>query len=138
MRSRRFVGSSSSSSLSIVTDELQKAVTSLEESLQLYSKSAPGSAESKAFRDACIQRFEYSIEFAWKVSMKLLGSQTAAAKPAIREMARNNLIASPAMWFEFIEARHHSAHSYDDEIAKKVFTQIQLFLPECHLAFWRN
>ena len=114
-------------SLSIV--ELSKAIKSLDEALQLYSKSTKGSQEQNAFRDACIQRFEYCIELSWKTSMKILGSTTAAAKPAVREMARNNLIADSVQWLEFIEARNNTSHSYDEDIAKKVFAQILNFPP---------
>ena len=114
-------------SLSIV--ELSKAVKSLDEAIQLYSKSIKGSQEQTAFRDACIQRFEYCIELSWKTSMKALGSTTAAAKPAVREMARNNLVTDSAQWLEFIEARNNTSHSYDEDIAKKVLAQILTFLP---------
>jgi nucleotidyltransferase substrate binding protein (TIGR01987 family) len=62
--------------------------------------------------------------------MKVLGSATAAAKPAVREMARNNLILDAELWLKFIEARNNSSHSYDEEVAKKVFIEIELFFPE--------
>jgi nucleotidyltransferase substrate binding protein (TIGR01987 family) len=117
-------------SLSLSILEFEKAISSLEESLGLYSTAPVNSASRKAFRDACIQRFEYSIEIAWKLSMKVLGSQTAAAKPAVREMARNNLISDAAAWLLFIDARNNTSHSYDDDIAQKVFVQIEIFLPE--------
>jgi nucleotidyltransferase substrate binding protein (TIGR01987 family) len=116
--------------LSTTTVELSKAIISLEEVIVFFKNAQPGSAEQKAFRDACIQRFEYCIELSWKVSMKTLGSSTAAAKPAIREMARNNLINDPSKWIDFIDARNNSSHSYDEDIAKKVYTQIEEFLPE--------
>ncbi len=38
----------------------------------------------------------------------------------VREMARNNLILNPELWMSFIEARNHSSHSYDEEVATKV------------------
>lgn len=115
--------------MSLSITELTKAIGSLEEALNLHDSAKTDSLEQRAFRDACIQRFEYCIELAWKVAMKALGSTTAAAKPAVREMARSNLIANPVEWIEFIEARNHSSHSYDDQIANKVFYQIRKFLP---------
>lgn len=116
--------------MSISILEFSKALSSLEEALTLYTNSIENSAEQKAFRDASIQRFEYCVELSWKISMRLLGSTTAAAKPAIREMARNNLIADPSLWIDFIEARNNTSHSYDEDVAKKVFIQIQKFLPQ--------
>lgn len=94
-------------------------------SIDLLKKSVATSSnveEQKAFRDACIQRFEYCIEFSWKFSMKILGSTTAAAKPAIREMARNNLINNPELWLSFVDSRYETSHAYDEDIAKKVYS----------------
>jgi nucleotidyltransferase substrate binding protein (TIGR01987 family) len=116
--------------LAVSIDELKKAVDSLIIAINLYRGSAPDSNEGKAFRDASIQRFEYSIELSWKTSMKVIGSSTAAAKLAIREMARNNLIQNPESWIKFIDARNETSHTYDDEVAKKVFVEIEKFLPE--------
>ncbi len=116
---------------SISFNELDKAIVSLEKALTYYQKTPSVDEEmQKAFRDACIQRFEYCIELSWKVSMKALGSTTLAAKPAIREMARNNLILNPELWMSFIEARNHSSHSYDEEVATKVFKAIEIFYKE--------
>jgi nucleotidyltransferase substrate binding protein (TIGR01987 family) len=117
--------------VSLSLEELEKAVVSLEKALELYKDSSENQIEiKKAFRDACIQRFEYCIEMSWKQSMKVLGSNTMAAKPAIREMARNNLIDNPELWFDFIESRNETSHSYDEDIAIKVFTNIKRFYPE--------
>lgn len=112
-------------------EELKKAIQSLNEAILLHEKES-NLESKKAFRDACIQRFEYSIELCWKVSMKTLGSNTAAAKPAIREMARNNLINNPEIWLSFIEARNHTSHSYDEDTAIQVFKKILEFYPEAH------
>jgi len=115
--------------------ELSKAIDSLEEVLSLFKKSAIGSAESKAFRDSSIQRFEYCIELSWKTSIKLMGSTTTSSKMAVREMARNNLLQNPELWLEFIDARNNTSHSYDEEIAAKVFVKINEFLPEAKQLF---
>jgi nucleotidyltransferase substrate binding protein (TIGR01987 family) len=117
--------------LGISVEELSKASNSLLQSFELMSQSnLQDIAIQLALRDACIQRFEYCIELAWKTSMKVLGSQTQAAKPAIREMARNNLITNPELWLSFIDSRNETSHAYDEDIAKKVFLNIQNFIPE--------
>jgi nucleotidyltransferase substrate binding protein (TIGR01987 family) len=110
--------------------EYIKALESLKEALDLYYAAEHDEKLRKALRDSCIQRFEYSIELSWKLSMKLLGSNVKAAKPAIREMARNDLISSPALWFSFIDARNSSSHSYDENVARNVFSVIEKFYPE--------
>lgn len=117
--------------MGISVEELSKASNSLLQSFELMSQSnLQDIAIQLALRDACIQRFEYCIELAWKTSMKVLGSQTQAAKPAIREMARNNLITNPELWLSFIDSRNETSHAYDEDIAKKVFLNIQNFIPE--------
>lgn len=82
----------------------------------------------KIERDACIQRFEFCIELGWKTSAKILGSSSTTAKPVIREMAQNGLILDPSAWFDFIEARNKSSHTYDEEVAIEVFEIAQNFL----------
>lgn len=117
--------------MSVSLNELKKAIESLKVSLDLYHKTKYSQVdEKKAFRDACILRFEYCIELSWKTSLKQLGSNTAASKPAIREMARSNLIDNPELWFTFIDARNDTSHSYDDDIALRVFKKIEVFFPE--------
>lgn len=117
--------------MSITLDELTKAASSLDIAIALLKTSSSADADTlKVIRDGCIQRFEYCIELSWKTAMKILGSQTMAAKPAIREMARNNLIDNPDLWLSFIEARNQSSHSYDEDIAQKVYAYILQFQPE--------
>lgn len=117
-----------SSSLSI--EELSKAASTLTEGLDFANRSLGDEVRFKIARDACIQRFEYCIELAWKVSVKKLGSQTKFPKQAIREMARADLVHSAEVWLDFIEARNNTSHSYDEQVASKVFQQIVLFQPE--------
>lgn len=112
---------------SLSIDELVKAVHTLQIALRFAKESAGNDERYKIARDACIQRFEYCIELAWKVSIKALGSTTRAAKPAVREMARADLISSAESWLDYIEARNNSSHSYDEDVARGVFTQIQKF-----------
>ncbi len=111
----------------ISTDELKKAVQTLEEALQFAQQVRLNEVQFKIARDACIQRFEYCIELSWKVSLKKLSSLTKFPKQAVREMARADLITSAESWLDFIEASNNSSHSYDEETAQKVFHQILLF-----------
>jgi nucleotidyltransferase substrate binding protein (TIGR01987 family) len=117
----------------ISTAELSKAIESLRISLDLHSQSIKDKSSKDlqlALRDSCIQRFEYSVEACWKTSMKILGSTTAAAMVAVREMARSDLVSSPDVWFKFIEARNETSHAYDENVARRVLQQIEKFLPE--------
>lgn len=111
----------------ISIEELTKAVQTLEEAIQFSQQVTSNEVQFKIARDACIQRFEYCIELSWKVSLKKLGSLAKFPKPAVREMARADLIRSSEEWLDFVEARNNSSQSYDEETAAKVFQQILLF-----------
>ncbi len=117
-------------SVSIV--EFEKALLSLQEALNELNREqhSQSSAFYKFVRDAAIQRFEYSIEIAWKVSAKVLGSKSTAAKPVVREMAQNQLISDPNLWFDFIEGRNKTSHAYDEDIAVEVIKIATAFFPE--------
>jgi len=118
--------------MAVSIQEYKKALLSLEEAIS-FVKKAKDSANYKIARDAAIQRFEFCIELSWKVSAKILGSSSTTAKPVIREMAQNQLISDPNLWFDFIEARNKSSHSYDEDIAKQVYEAAEQFLTEGNL-----
>ncbi len=99
--------------------ELQKALTAL--------KIALNSEKTDLNRDATIQRFEFCVELSWKTAKKVMGSSSSAPKAVIREMASQGLIADPELWFEFLDARNDSSHTYKEEIAERVYSVAQKF-----------
>lgn len=109
-----------SNTLVIARDLLQKSVQTDPSNVELH----------KALRDACIQRFEFCVELAWKVSLKSLGLEISAPNPAVRDMARNNLIDDPQIWFDFLLARNKTSHTYQEEVAVAVFKEVEKLIPE--------
>lgn len=114
--------------------ELSKVTASLKiatELLETATREEPQNIElHKALRDACIQRFEFCIELSWKTSIKVLGLETKAPNPAIRDMAQNKLIDDTQIWFEFLLARNKTSHTYDEDVAKEVYAEVQRLIPE--------
>ena len=102
--------------------EFEKALKSLAVAL--------GSEKTELNRDATIQRFEFSVELAWKTAKKVMGSTATAPKVVIREMAAQNLISDTDLWFDFLDARNESSHTYKEEVAERVYAVTQRFLPE--------
>lgn len=121
--------------LAVSINEFKKALNSLNEAIRLYDLTLQQPVQLKANRDACIQRFEFCIEMAWRLAKKIMGSATTAPNTIIREMAQNNLINDPNIWFSFIEARNKTSHSYDEHIAIEVFNKIKEFVPEAALLY---
>jgi nucleotidyltransferase substrate binding protein (TIGR01987 family) len=114
--------------------ELKNATDSLIIANQLLGQSLLDTPEHlelhKALRDACIQRFEFCVELSWKTSVKILGLSTKAPNTAVREMAQNNLIDNPDLWFDFLIARNKTSHTYVEDIANQVFSEVKKLLPE--------
>ena len=50
-------------------------------------------------------------------------------KTVIREAAKLDLIDDPTKWFEFLENRNLSVHTYKEEIAQKVYKSAKEFIP---------
>ena len=110
--------------MSVSIQEYEKALLSLQEAMNMQA-SFTDEASKKLARDACIQRFEFCVDLGWKVSGKIMGSNSTAANTVIREMARDGLITNPESWFAFVAARNESSHTYDDQMAQKVFAVIK-------------
>lgn len=101
--------------------ELEKALTAL--------RIALASEKNDLNRDATIQRFEFCVELSWKTAKKVMGSSSTAPKVILREMAAQNLIDSTELWFDFLEARNESSHTYKEDVAEKVYATAKKFLP---------
>jgi nucleotidyltransferase substrate binding protein (TIGR01987 family) len=117
--------------MAISVTEYENALRALSEALEFASRSHEP-IQFKIARDATIQRFEFCVELAWKTSAKTLGSSATTAKPVIREMAQNGLISDPNLWFDFIEARNKSSHTYRESLAQEVYSTAERFLSEGH------
>lgn len=99
--------------MSVSIEEFKKAVNSL--------KIALDAEINDLNRDATIQRFEFCVELAWKTSKKFMGTNTSSPKQVIREMAQANLIDDVSFWLESIDQRNLSSHTYNEELAEKVY-----------------
>jgi len=105
----------------VSTQEFEKALAALEKALT--------EPKTDITRDASIQRFEFCVELAWKTAKKKLGTAATAPRVVIREMASQLLIKDPEKWFEFLDARNMSSHTYKEDIAEKVYQAAVSFLP---------
>lgn len=100
--------------------EFEKALMSLK--VALY---AP---KSDLQRDGTIQRFEFCVELAWKTAKKVMVTSSPTPKTILREMLQQGLIDDFDMWIGFLEARILSSHTYNEELALKVYRIAEGFL----------
>ena len=76
-------------------------------------------------RDAWIQRFEYTIEAAWKATRKALIDQNIEPKSpreAFRMAGQMGLIDYVALWLNFLDKRNLTVHAYNEAVAVDVFS----------------
>lgn len=102
-------------------DEFTRAVHRLEEAIE--------QEKNDFIRDSVIQRFEFSIELAWKTAKKTMGVTTSAPKDVIREMAQSGYIEDVAIWLKAIDMRNLSSHTYKENLAEQVYGFACDFLP---------
>ena len=108
--------------MTVTFEKFSKAVQALEIALN--------EPKSAITRDATIQRFEFCVELAWKTSKKVMGTNTSAPKQVIREMAQNNYISNIDGWLQAIDERNLSSHTYNEELAERVYQFAKSFFPE--------
>jgi nucleotidyltransferase substrate binding protein (TIGR01987 family) len=117
----------------ILLTPLEKAIAQLEAGLQTMSTNPTDDLH----RDGVIQRFEYTMDLAWKLLQRFLTQhfqvQDAAIrskKDIFREAARLRLIADAEQWIGHYEARNETSHDYNQDKADAVFERAKMFLPD--------
>jgi len=102
----------------------QRALDALDRGLA-RSRGAPGDEE---LRDACIQRFEFTFELAWRMLRRRLMLDLPNAdqvdgmsyRALIRTGAEQGLIEDVAAWFVYRDKRNITSHTYDPIKAAEV------------------
>ena len=108
-----------------------KALKSLDKAL-IRTKKSPADEE---LRDACIQCFEYTFELAWKMLKRRVEIDagvsaevdTYSKKQLFRVGAERGLIQNVEGWFDYLEKRNLTTHTYDSDSAGEVFGIIENF-----------
>jgi len=85
-------------------------------------------SESDVVRDAAIQRFEFTFELGWKSMMLWLRAQgidVRNPKDTLQEAFRQGLIEDGAKWSDLQGFRNLTSHTYNRDLARKVYGHIQ-------------
>jgi nucleotidyltransferase substrate binding protein (TIGR01987 family) len=92
--------------------------------------------DNELMRDGVIQRFEYTMDLAWKMMQRyskliqLDETSLRSKNDLFREMARIRLIENAEAWIGHYAARNETSHDYDLEKAAAVFERVKLFFPD--------
>ena len=93
------------------------AVSRLEEAI---SQEKPDGIVGEMMRDAVIQRFEFTLEVAWKfmrfvlINEGLFRDDVSSPKKAVQAAFANGLISSGEVWLEMVKSRNIVSHVYNE------------------------
>lgn len=100
-----------------------KAYLSLQQSIEALQKDPA----NLFIRDSVIQRYEYSIELAWKTLKDYLEHEgfinVSSPKRVIRQSLQQGYI-SDAQWLKALDDRNKTTHAYDENMANEVTKEI--------------
>lgn len=88
-------------------------------------------------RDGVIQRFEFTVELAWKTLQDLLAARGYAdvkgPRTVIKQAFHDGYIQDGHRWMQILESRNESVHLYDEERSVAIFESIQtLYIQPLH------
>ena len=81
-------------------------------------------------RDAAIRRFEYVFELSWKtmqIAAAYVGTSCSSPREAIKTAFKMGWTTDVDGWFEFMEARNKTSHTYNAALAREVYGTAKKF-----------
>lgn len=109
-------------------DLLEKSVKRLREA---SDKTEKHKLDKEIYRDATIQRFEFTVELFWKTLKRILENEKIDArtpKQVLRESYQVGLIDDEEYWLMMLEDRNRSSHTYSEKAAKEVYERIKKYV----------
>lgn len=82
-------------------------------------------------RDSAIQRFEFTIELAWKCMQKFLKNEQIiyrSTNECLKEAFKYGLIEDDPRWLTAFEDRNLTSHTYDEENADDVYSRLKNYI----------
>lgn len=109
---------------------MKEIFKSFEESLKRLEEIL-GKEKTVEHRDSAIQRFEFTIELAWKCAQKFLREQKIicrSPKECIQEAYKFGLVDDDARWLGAFDDRNLTTHTYDEVTAEEVYGRLPKYL----------
>ncbi len=82
-------------------------------------------------RDSAIQRFEFTIEIAWKCMQKFLKNEQIICRSpneCLKEAFKFGIIDDDPRWKNALEDRNLTSHTYDEENANDVYKRLHNYI----------
>ncbi len=99
------------------------ALNRLKEAIDMYKKE-----NNAILLDGTIQRFEFTVELAWKTIKEYLEYEKLgefnSPRSVVKEAYRLNLIENGEKWLDMLDDRNLTSHTYDENTAKEIYRNI--------------
>lgn len=99
------------------------ALERLKEAIDMYKQDT-----NAVLLDGTIQRFEFTVELAWKTIKAYLEYEKLgefnSPRSAIKEAYKINLIEDGEKWLDMLDDRNLTSHTYDENTAKEIYRNI--------------
>ena len=112
-------------------ENYKNAIMQLDDAVNCYL----ASPQDTLYRDGLIQRFEFTVELAWKSLREYLEDQgvvlsVISPRAVLKEAYAAGVIDDADAWNAIISARNLTSHVYDEATAAEIARQIcEDFLP---------
>lgn len=85
--------------------------------------------KNSLYRDALIQRFEFTFELAWKTTAEVLREQgivpeILSPKTVFRAAFNAGFITKENVWLDILNDRNSMSHTYDEQSAERIADDI--------------
>lgn len=84
--------------------------------------------KDRAYIDASIQRFEFTVELFWKCLKRLIeekGKEVNYPKDVLQEAYAGRLIDNESTWLKMLHDRNRTSHTYDEALADEIYGHIK-------------
>ncbi|MEW6007022.1 MAG: HI0074 family nucleotidyltransferase substrate-binding subunit [bacterium] len=103
-----------------ITEQFKKAFNRFKEVLDM--------PKTEIVRDSSIQRFEFTMDLAWKTLKAFLeekkGIVCASPKECFREAYHQGIIGYDEDWLKFVDMRNETVHTYREEMAEEIYNEL--------------
>lgn len=120
-------------------ENYKRAYAQLEDAVKRYL----ASPQDSLYRDGLIQRFEFTVELAWKSLREYLEDQgivlaVVSPRAVLKEAYATGAIDDGDIWNAILTARNLTSHVYDEATASEIARQIcEDFIPALYALLLR-
>ncbi len=113
--------------------EIQRGLTQLELALQRLREALAQPESNPLWLDGTIQRFEFTIELAWRALKKQLaheGIDTRTPREALERAFQSGWLGDEETWLKLLSDRNLTAHTYNQAVARQIYADVKAAMPE--------